>query len=248
MRVKPIKVSKVINPFDDLFKVLGQIRRLPEESVLVTSSKVVSICEGNVIPIDSVASIDDLIATQAKQYIPRKLVPHRYGVITVKNSTLLFSSGIDRFGKHFVLWPKNPEKSAQKIQEALRKKWKIQKLGVIIVDSHTIPLRRGTLGFAVGYYGFKPLRVYRGTYDLFGKEMKITQANIVDALAAAAVAEMGEGGERTPLALITEISGLKFINRTYKPTRGQERLETKVNEDYFRPILTNPPWKKARNK
>ena len=45
-------------------------------------------------------------------------------------------------------------------------------------------LRRGVLGISLAHYGFAPLRDYRGTVDLFGRELKMSQTNIADALAA----------------------------------------------------------------
>ncbi len=36
-------------------------------------------------------------------------------------------------------------------------------------DSHIIPLRHGTLGISIGFYGMEPLYDYRGKPDIFGR-------------------------------------------------------------------------------
>ena len=47
----------------------------------------------------------------------------------------------------------------------------LKKVGVIITDSKTTPLRWGTSGVAISYSGFSPLKNYIGSPDIFGKEM-----------------------------------------------------------------------------
>ena len=73
---------------------------------------------------------------------------------------------------------------------------------MIITDTRLYPMRLGTMGVAIGYAGFAPIKNYAGTPDLFGRKLKRTQVNIVNALAVAAVLVMGEGAERRPLAVI----------------------------------------------
>ena len=115
-------------------------------------------------------------------------------------------------------------------------------LGVIITDSHTIPLRRGVLGISLAHYGFAPLKDYRGNADIFGRTLKMTQTNIPDGLAAAAVVLMGEGAERTPLALITDVPWVKFEARPAaasrrRPAKPFSSFEIKTHEDLYYPLL-----------
>ncbi|HET8575183.1 MAG TPA: coenzyme F420-0:L-glutamate ligase [Candidatus Paceibacterota bacterium] len=77
-------------------------------------------------------------------------------------------------------------------------------MGILITDSRSIPLREGTIGRALGFSGFEPLKSYVGKKDLFGRKTRVTKSNLADALAAAAVMEMGEGDEQTPLAVIKD--------------------------------------------
>jgi F420-0:gamma-glutamyl ligase len=129
----------------------------------------------------------------------------------------------------------------------MRKKFNLKKLGVIITDSHSIPLRRGSIGFALGYFGFKPLRSYLGKRHLTGRNMRMTRANLVDGLAAAAVLTMGEGGEQTPFAILRDVPGMEFINKPFVPRGKFEKFEVSIKEDIFRPILDNNVWKKKKH-
>ena len=101
------------------------------------------------------------------------------------------------------------------------------------------------MGFALAYYGFQPLKEYRGTKDLFGREMKMTQANFPDALASAAVLAMGEGNESMPLALVRDIPDLVFTSRPYRPRKPHSSFEIKSKEDLYYPLLSSVAWKKG---
>ena len=60
MNVAEIKTRKIVPPKDDLAALLSYVPRLKEESIVAVSSKVVSICEGQTMPITSI-SHDDLV-------------------------------------------------------------------------------------------------------------------------------------------------------------------------------------------
>ena len=186
---------------------------LKEKSIVVLTSKVLSIFEKRYIKKDQIDK-KSLIKKESDYYCPR---PNKEWdiVLTIKNNILIPSAGIDEsngFG-HYILWPKNPFKSAVKIWKQLRNKFKIKQLGVIITDSKTTPLRWGTTGITLGYCGFEALKDYIGTPDIFNKNLRVTKANIADGLAAAAVVAMGEGAEQTPIVII-EVCG-DFNSNTF---------------------------------
>ena len=244
IKIQAIKSESVIKLGDDLFSILRRLPKIKTGDIFVISSKVVSLCEGRAIPKDKVKSRDALIVSESEQYIPRRPMPRGQALITVKNHTLTLSAGVDEFGENFLLWPKNPVKSAEKISRFFRRRDKIKKFGVIITDSHSVPLRRGAVGFALGFYGFKPLRFYRGSRDLFGRVMKMTIANLADAYAAAAVAEMGEGGERTPFAVISGARAAEFVKDGSHAVKKAERFYPAPGEDFFEPFLKSKIWKR----
>ncbi|MBI4363785.1 MAG: coenzyme F420-0:L-glutamate ligase [Candidatus Doudnabacteria bacterium] len=246
MIVKPIKTRILKPPQDDLPQVIkSSIKKIPEHSVLVIASKVVSIWEGRCIPRNSIEK-QKLIEQEADKFLVWSYPKHTRATHTLKNNLLIRSAGIDESNAHgfYILWPINAYKSARKIYDWIRKEYGAKNFGVIIVDSHSIPLRRGTFGISLGYFGFNPIYDYRGQKDLFGKRFRFTQANIVDGLAAAAKLAMGEGAEKTPLCLITKLDFVQFANKAFKPRKRYSSLEVPLSEDIFFPLIKNLPWKK----
>lgn len=247
MKVKAIKTKLFKPPKDDLLgEIIKRIKRLHERSVLVIASKVVSIHQGRCIPKAKVPHKDELIQKEADRYLPRSAVPNGYAVLTVKNNILIPTAGIDEsnVGEYYVLWPKNIPRAAKEIHAFLRRKYHVKKVGVIIADSHTVPMRRGVLGITLGFYGFRPLNDYRGTRDLFGRKFKVSVADVVDALATAGVLVMGEGREQTPLALVTDIPFVKFTNRLYQPRKKHSSLHIHWNEDIYGSLLNAMKWRR----
>lgn len=247
MKVKTIKTRLFLPPKDDVYgEIVGRIGRLSEGSVVAVASKVVSLQQGRCLARSSVKHKDDLIAREAERYLPRRFTPDRYAVLTMKYNTLIPTAGIDESnaGDYYILWPKKPEQEAWNIRKVLMRKCKVKKLGVIVVDSHTVPLRRGVLGIALSYAGFVPINDYRGTKDLFGRKFKVSSVDIPDALATAAVVEMGEGTEKTPAAVITDIPYVRFINRKYKPRSKFSDWKIGWKEDLYGSVLHYTKWKK----
>ena len=251
MIIKQIKTRILNPPKDDLLKVIEKsIKTLPEKSIVVITSKVVSIWEGRCIPINHHKSKDDLIMQEADWYLPKKFVPGAWCMHTLKDNIFIPSAGIDESNAngYYILWPKDSKKTAKKLWTWLKKKYKVKNLGVIITDSHTIPLRRGVLGISLAHYGFKPLKDYRDKPDLFGRLFKMAQTNVADGLAAAAVVIMGEGSESTPICIIKDIPWVEFVSKPIKPKLPFSSFEIKTKEDLYWPLFSSVPWKKGKKK
>lgn len=246
MIVKAIKTRKFLPPEDNLWELLSAIKSVKENSVMAVTSKVVSIGEGRCIPLDAISK-DELIAKEADKYLLRELVPNKWTMYTLKNNMLVAASGIDESnGKgYYILWPKDPSASARKIWFFLKEKFKLRNLGVIITDSKVTPLRRGVVGIAIAYFGFKPLKDYRGKKDLFGRLFLMETSNIPDSLATAAVLEMGEGAESQPIAIISDIPYIEFIQKKYSPKSADFSFEMPEKEDLYYPFLSAVKWKKG---
>lgn len=214
--------------------------------MIAIASKVVSIHQGRCIAREDVPDKDVLVRKEADRYLPRSATPKGYAVLTIKYNIIIPSAGIDssNAGECYVLWPKQPQQFAKELWQWIRKEYKVKNVGVIITDSHTVPMRRGVLGITLGYYGFRPLNDYRGKKDLFGRKFKVSATNVVDALATSAVFTMGEGTEQTPLALITDLPSVQFSARPYQPTKKHARLAISWQEDIYGPLLKAIKWKK----
>lgn len=243
MKVKGIKTKK-ITAGDDLFKILDKFlpKKTPDRSVIVVSSKIVAICEGRIVEKIKEEQKDELAIKEAELYLPRSVNQYGY-MITINNGAMLGSGGIDQSNGNgmFVLWPKDPQKTANQIRTHLVKKYKKPNIGVIIADSKSTPLRWGATGFALAHSGFIALKSYIGTADVFGRIMQSETANIYDALAASAVLNMGEGNEQKPLAIITDASFVDFQKRN--PTKKElDFLRLTIETDFYSPILTSVKW------
>ncbi len=138
-----------------------------------------------------------------------------WAALTRSESGWGINAGIDESNAEagtVILLPKDPFASATRMRRFLKEKYGIRECGVLITDTRSVPLRIGTIGRAIGFAGFAPIRSYVGVKDLFGRESRVTVSNLADALAASAVAVMGEGAEQTPLAVVRD-APVTFMDR-----------------------------------
>lgn len=243
MKVHAIKTRKFLPPKDDLWDLLSAIKDLKENSVAAVTSKVVSIGEGRCIPIEKFPDKDKLVEMETDKYLPRDATPSSLVMHTIKNNIFIASAGIDESNGagYYILWPKDAKASSKRIWKFLTKKFKLNNLGVIITDSRLVPFRRGVVGIVLSFFGFKPLRDYRGRKDIFGRELRMETSNLPDSLATAAVLEMGEGAEQSPISIITDIPYIKFTNK------DSDDFEIPAKEDIFYPLFSSVKWKKGRS-
>jgi len=249
--ITPIKTGVFNPPQDDLIRHIRHIRnvnlKLKEGDIIAISSKVVGIWEGRTLPIDSIEK-DELVKREARLWLPRRNVFGRRVMHTITNGILIASAGIDESNGNgwYILYPDDPDKSAQRILKFFQKEFGLKKLGVILTDSRSTPLRRGVTGFALSYAGFYPLFDYRGKKDIFGRPFHFSQSNIPDALAAIAVLAMGEGNEQTPIVVI---SGTDYVSK-HPPRRKKPHstFDVSLRDDLFGPFLKSVKWRKGKGK
>src|SRR3989344_4566986 len=245
MKVKSIKTHKVTIKDNDLLKILDKyIKSLKERSVVVIASKIVAITEGRVAKI-SEKEKDELIKKEAQYFIPKE--EHKYQLyVTINNNHLTYSSGIDESngnGYH-ILWPADPQKTANKVREYLKKRFRIQNVGVIITDMAALPLRWGIIAGEIAYSGFNPLKILTGKPDVFGREFKYTKVGILNGLAAAAGVVMGEGAEQTPIGIINDIPFVEFHDRN--PTKKELKdLIIEPENDLYGSMTKSANWQKG---
>ncbi len=244
MIISSLKTHKIKTKDRSLQAVLdAYLPKLTERTVVAITSKIVSICEQRIVKIGA-RDKDQLIKQEADYYLPPET--NTYNIyLTIKNNLLVPTAGIDESNGngYYILWPKNPQKSADAARAYLRKKFSLEQVGVIITDSTTRPLRRGVTGFAISHSGFAALKDYREKPDIFGRKLKVTLANMADGLAAAAVLAMGEGSEQTPLAIITDIPSIQFQKRNPNKKELKE-LTIQRKDDLYGHILNAVDWKR----
>lgn len=243
MQIIPVKTHKITTSDKSIFDVIDKyVDKVEENSILVVTSKIVAICEGNVV--SNEVNKDELVQREADMYLPKETNAYQV-TVTIKNNILAVNAGIDESNSNdgYVLWPKDPQKSANDIRVHLKEKFKIKNIGVIITDSKTTPLRYGVTGIAISHSGFMALNNLIGSKDLFGREMKITQVNVMDGIASGAAVVMGEGSEQTPLAVVTDIQFVQFVDRN--PTSEElSYLGIDPETDVYGVFLKSAPWKK----
>lgn len=236
MIVRPIK-TRVFKEGDNLEAFIrAHIQKLKENSVLVVTSKIVSLAEKRTAENKNVLTKQKLIRKESEFAMPTK-----WTWLTLRDGLIVSSAGIDESnspGGKLILLPRDCYASAARLRTRLMKAYGVKKLAVVIPDSRTLPLRAGALGMALGYAGMKGLKDYRGTKDIVGRAFRYERAGIADSIACAATLAMGEGNEQCPLAVV-EGAPVEFVDRVDK-----NELYIALEDDLFLPFLKEIPKSK----
>lgn len=234
MNIRPIHTrlfeeNEALVPF-----ILKHIRSIKDGDILAITSKILALSQGRTAPLDQK---ENLIRREA-----RKIIETPWALLAFIDNEWVINAGVDESnadGK-IILLPLDPQASARTLRTAIMKKLSLKKLGIIITDTRSVPLRAGTVGRAIGYAGFEPFRSYKGATDLFGRKSRYTESNVADALATAAVLEMGEGDERSPLALI------KAAPAIFTSKKINSLLSFPAEQDIFSYVFESSGKKKPR--
>jgi coenzyme F420-0:L-glutamate ligase/coenzyme F420-1:gamma-L-glutamate ligase len=155
--------------------------------------------------VDKDPRVIELILRESTQVLRARrdvmVVEHRLGFV-MANAGIDFSNVEGNAQEtRVLLLPRDPDGQCRKLRAALRDRTAAE-VGVIINDSHGRAWRNGTVGVAIGAAGVPALLDLRGTPDLFGRALRITQVGLADELAAAASLLMGQADEATPIVLV----------------------------------------------
>ena len=189
---------------------------IEDGDVLVIAETVVATVEGRIVKLSDVKPSPKAIEYSKKYSLEPELaeliiqesqeilggIPSL--LLSIRDGMLLANAGIDHSNTPegtVVLLPEDPMLSAQQIREEIQTKIS-KKIGVIIADSRTQPLRMGVVGVAVGVHSFEPIEDMRGKEDLFGRKLRVTRKAVADDLASAAEVLMSEANEGIPAVLI----------------------------------------------
>ncbi|MFA5333902.1 MAG: coenzyme F420-0:L-glutamate ligase [Candidatus Nanoarchaeia archaeon] len=231
VKIIPLKANKIIQYkanllecFDNSLNYNNEV--LKEKDIVVFSSKVVALCQGRRINIETIISsqkakelakkysLDDRLAELIMKEADIVFGGVKEVLLTSKYNNLIANAGIDKSNSgenQVILWPAKPYKTAQELRNELSKNYNINNLGVIISDSHIQPLRSGVIGQTIGVSGIKPVENCIGRKDLFNREMHYTKRAIADQVATAAHLVMGECDERIPFVIARNIKA-EFTN------------------------------------
>jgi len=213
--------TKIVHPGDDLaVTALEAINKrnikIEEGDVLAISSKIVATAEHRTRKLSSVKPSKKTEKIAARfgleprfaEIVLQQADKVYWGVpgalLTLKEGILTPNAGVDQKNApegHVALWPKDPNKTAEKVRQGILERIG-KRIGVLIIDSRITPLRLGTTGVAIGLAGFEPIRDCRTRPDIYGRRILITKHALADDLASAAHLVIGESNEQTPLVLI----------------------------------------------
>ncbi len=224
MQCLPVQTRKVNPPKDNIYEVFDEyLPRLLEKDILLISSKIVGIHQGRCVKRTDIKKNE--LAQKEAQFVLKDSNP----LITIINNMICIAAGIDPYSGHFVLLPKDPNTQAEEFRSYLCQKYSFSQFGVIISDSHSLPLRRGLMNYAVGFAGISPLSDARPKSD-FSR----STTNVVDSITAYAGLYMGESSQMhkyTPMVIIRGADKVEFCN-----DRIDDKFYTERENDMYYPL------------
>ena len=204
-------------------KLKDQREQFQQGDITVVTQKIVSKAEGRMIALSGVnpSPFAALVAKETgkdPRHVEvilresRKIVKMKAGhlITETKHGFVCANSGVDASNVEkrkttLTLLPVNPDASANRIRKTIRKLTG-KNIPVIITDTFGRAWRMGHVNFAVGVSGMKPVMDYRGTRDMYGHVLNVTEMAVADELAGAAELVMNKA-DRIPVALVR---GYKF--------------------------------------
>jgi len=191
IEILPVAGLPEFRPGDDLGgAVAAAAHWLCDGDVVVVTSKVVSKCEGRLVPAPQDAEERDrlrrkLVDEEAVRVLARKgrtlITENRLGLVQA-------AAGVDgsNVGRdELALLPVDPDASAAALRTGLRERLGVD-VAVIITDTMGRAWRNGQIDAAVGAAGLAVLHGYSGAVDRHGNELVVTEVAIADEVAAAA--------------------------------------------------------------
>jgi coenzyme F420-0:L-glutamate ligase/coenzyme F420-1:gamma-L-glutamate ligase len=225
LTLKQILGIPLIQEGDNLGEILfnsinNQNIQLEVGDILVVTSKIISKAEGRMVNLSEVEPSADalklgirikrdprlieLIISESKEILRSTeqaiIVEHNLGLICA-NAGIDHSNVQGKYGNKedwYLLLPQAPDQSAKNISDYFKEITK-KDIGVIVIDSHGRPWRKGTVGVVIGTSQVPVLVDLRGKSDIFGYHLKITEVAAGDELAGAASLMMGQADEMIPV-------------------------------------------------
>ena len=244
LRIIPIPLADEIRSGDSLAeKLLRALKHLNLSlragDILIVKHKIVSKAEGQLVPLDKIKPSAasrawarryklDARVTEIALAESRRVVRRKRGVLITEtqHGLVCANSGVDASnvdgGRHALLLPKDPDRSAAKLYRALKKRLHLS-IPVIITDSFGRPWREGLTEVAIGVAGMQALHDYRGDRDPNGYPLRVTIEAVADELACAAGLVCSKLA-RTPACIIRGFQ--------YRSGRGRAK-------DLIRPAATD---------
>lgn len=221
LQVIPVRVSGNVVPDDDLgdviMKAIKQNRlEILDGDILVVAHKIVSKAEGRIVSLSGIKPSPKAIR-MAKEHgkdprIMELILKESVQVLRAKNGIVVSetkgglvcaNAGVDQSnveGDAALLLPVDPDRSASRLRDAVRKKTG-KEIAVVIMDTFGRPFREGQVNVAIGVAGMSPIKSYIGSRDMYGRKLRVSEIAVADEIASAAELVMGKS-EGTPAAIM----------------------------------------------
>jgi coenzyme F420-0:L-glutamate ligase/coenzyme F420-1:gamma-L-glutamate ligase len=221
IQIISIRISDNTRLYNDLsaviLKAIGDNQiEIQNNDIVVVTHKIVSKAEGRIVDLarvkpstkairmakehDKDPRVMELILKESTQILRAK-----NGIIIseTKHGFVCANAGVDQSNVEdgmAVLLPVAPDESASRIQDTVKKKIG-KEIAVIITDTFGRTFRNGQTNVAIGIAGINPLKSYVGTYDMYGRKLRVTEIAVADEIASAAELVMGKA-EGIPVAIV----------------------------------------------
>lgn len=216
--------------------------KLEAGDIVVSCQKIVSKAEGRLVSLKDVApsAFAENLAKRwekdprAVELVLRqtsRIVRNDHGVIIVETGPgwVCANAGIDESNSleedSAILLPVDPDLSAAKLRDALRRRYGVD-IAVVITDTFGRPWRDGLTEICLGIAGMNAMLDLRGQTDLGGRELHHTVVAIADEIACAAGLLM----EKASAVPVVVVRGYQ-----YEPAEGSAKVLIRPAEaDLFR--------------
>ena len=221
IQITSIRISDDTKLYSDLSAAIleatadSQIK-IQNGDILVVTHKIVSKAEGRIVDLARIKPSTKAIR-MAKEHdkdprLMELILKESIQILRAKNGIIISetkhgfvcaNAGVDQSnveGDKAVLLPVAPDESASRIQDAVKKKIG-KEIAVIITDTFGRTFRNGQTNVAIGIAGINPIKSYIGTYDMYGRKLRVTEIAVADEIASAAELVMGKA-EGTPVAIV----------------------------------------------
>ncbi|HWS19721.1 MAG TPA: coenzyme F420-0:L-glutamate ligase [Nitrososphaera sp.] len=243
IQIISIQISDNTRLYNDLsaaiLEAIGDNQiEIQNNDILVVTHKIVSKAEGRTVDLarikpstkairmakehDKDPRVMELILKESTQILRAK-----NGIIIseTKHGFVCANAGVDQSNVEdgmAVLLPVAPDESARRIQDTVKKKIG-KEIAVIITDTFGRTFRNGQTNVAIGIAGINPIKSYIGTYDMYGRKLRVTEIAVADEIASAAELVMGKA-KGTPVAIVRGYSFEKASRASVKSLlRARER-------------------------
>jgi coenzyme F420-0:L-glutamate ligase / coenzyme F420-1:gamma-L-glutamate ligase len=243
LEIIPVKIDKEIEQNDDILELLLSSTSKPEikdNDIIIVTQKIISKQEGRTVQLSTIKP--SLLATGiGSEYgkntrVVQKILDESKRIVRLNNGVIISettqgfvcaNAGVDESNVkqgYVTLLPKDPNASAQKLREKIKKKTG-RNVAVIISDTFGRPFRMGQTNCAIGMSGISAISNYIGKKDTFGRILHVTEIAIVDEICSASELVMGKS-LNTPIAIIR--------NYKFNDSSNIKDLLRPKSEDLFR--------------